>query len=65
MEEMLPTMVTKCTEMHVLPKFANVTTIFASFDLWMFKGGIETFPLLLVISLKLGNLCILLLGYLR
>jgi hypothetical protein len=51
--------------MHVLPKLANLTTIFASFDLWMFKGGIETFPLLLVISLKLGNLFILLLGYLR
>jgi hypothetical protein len=64
-EEMLPTMVTKCIEMHVLPKLANVTTIFASFDLWMFKGGIETFPLLSIISLKLGCLCMILLGYLR
>jgi len=41
--------------MHDLPKLANVTTIFASFDLWMFKGGIETFLLLLIISLKLGE----------
>ncbi len=41
---MLPTMVTKCTKMHVLPKLAYVTTSFTSFDLWMFKCGIETPP---------------------
>jgi hypothetical protein len=31
----------------------------------MFEGGIKTFLLLSIISLKLGSLCMLLLGYLR
>jgi hypothetical protein len=33
--------------MHVLPKLANATTISISFDLWMSKGGIDMFALII------------------
>jgi hypothetical protein len=36
-------MVTKCMEMHVLPKLVNATIVSTSFDIWMSKGGIDTF----------------------
>jgi hypothetical protein len=42
-----PTMVTKCKNMHVLPKLANATTISISFDLWMSRGGIDMFALVI------------------
>jgi hypothetical protein len=32
-------------EMHVLPKLANATIVSTSFDIWMYKGGIDTFVL--------------------
>jgi hypothetical protein len=35
-EEVLPTMVTKSMDIHVLQKLASPVIVFASFDLWMF-----------------------------
>jgi hypothetical protein len=40
-------MVTKSMDIHVLPKLTSVVTIFASFDLWMSKGGIDMFTLVI------------------
>jgi hypothetical protein len=40
-------MVTKSTDIHVLPKFTSVTIAFASFDLWMSRRGIDTFALVI------------------
>ncbi len=40
-------MVTKCMEMHVFPKFTNATIVYISFDLWMSRGGVETFILVI------------------
>jgi hypothetical protein len=42
-EKVLHAMVTKSMDIHVLPKLANATIVSASFDLWMFKGGIDMF----------------------
>jgi len=46
-EEVLLTMVTKSMDIHVLPKVAIVTTISISFDLWMSKGCIDMFILVI------------------
>jgi hypothetical protein len=40
-------MVTKSMDIHVLPKFISVTIVYASFDLWMSRGGIDTFALVI------------------
>jgi len=40
-------MVTKSMDIDVLPKFINVTIVSTSFDLWMSKGGIDTFALVI------------------
>jgi hypothetical protein len=40
-------MVTKFVDIHVLPKLASVTTISTSFELWMFKGVVDMFALVI------------------
>ncbi len=40
-------MVQKTMDLHVLPSLTIATTVFASFDLWMFKGGVDIFALLI------------------
>ncbi len=40
-------MVTKSMDIHVLPKFTSVAIISTSFDLWMSRGGIDTFALVI------------------
>ncbi len=40
-------MVTKSMDIHVLPKLGNVATISTSCDLWMSRGGIDTFSLVI------------------
>ncbi len=45
---MLLAMVTKSMDIHVLPKLANATIVFISFDLWMSRGCIDI--LILVIN---------------
>ncbi len=40
-------MVTKSMDIHVLPKLANTTIVSISFDLWMSKGCINTFILVI------------------
>ncbi len=46
-EEMLPTMVNKTMDHHVLPNLALAIMVSASFDLWMFRGGVDTFALVI------------------
>lgn len=38
--------------MHVLPKLVNIKTIFVSFDLWMSRGGVDTFSLVMNYFIK-------------
>lgn len=45
MEEMIPAVVPKTTNLHMLPILASITTMFTSFDIWMSKGGVNTFTL--------------------
>ncbi len=40
-------MVQKTTDSHVLPKLKTITIVSTSFDLWMSKGGIDTFALVI------------------
>ncbi len=40
-------MVPKTTNLHMLPILASTTTMFTSFDLWMSKGGVNTFTLII------------------
>lgn len=47
MKEMIPTMVPKITNLHMLPILAFTITMFTSFDLWMSKGGVNTFTLII------------------
>jgi hypothetical protein len=42
-EEMLLAMVKKTIDQHVLPKLKIVAIVATSFDLWMFRGGVDTF----------------------
>jgi hypothetical protein len=44
---MLFEMVQKTMDLHVLPKLKTITIISTSFDLWMSKGGIGTFALVI------------------
>jgi hypothetical protein len=46
-EEVLPAMVKTTMQLHVLPRLAEATTLLASFDLWMFRGGMDTFALVI------------------
>jgi hypothetical protein len=46
-EKVLPIMVTKYMDIHILPKLASVVIVSTSFDLWMSKGGINMFALLI------------------
>jgi hypothetical protein len=44
-EKILPRMVTKIVNLHMLPNLAFVIIVSYSFDIWMFKGGVNTFAL--------------------
>jgi hypothetical protein len=46
-EEVLLVMVTKSMDIHVLPKLTNITTVSILFDLWMSRGCIDTFILVI------------------
>ncbi len=45
-------MITVCMDMHVFPKLVSATIIFNSFDLWMSKGGVNTFALVINYLIK-------------
>jgi hypothetical protein len=45
--EMFFAMVKKTMDLHVFPNLAFAFTIFASFDLWMFKGDLDMFSLVI------------------
>jgi hypothetical protein len=47
MDDVLPTMVKKTLDLHVLPNLASTTIISTSFDLWMLKGSVDTFALVI------------------
>ncbi len=47
--------------MHILLNLIDVTIVFACFNLWMSKGDVDTFALVI----KLGSMWMLLLGCLR
>jgi hypothetical protein len=49
-EEMLLAMVNKTMDHHVLPNLALATMVSASFDLWMFRCGVDTFVLVIKFS---------------
>jgi len=46
-EHVLPKMVQKTMDLHVLHIFETTTTIATSFDLWMSKGGVDIFALMI------------------
>jgi hypothetical protein len=46
-DEVLPTMVEKTLDLHVFPNHTSITTISRSFDLWMFKGSVNIFALVI------------------
>ncbi len=47
MEELLPTMVRKTMDHHVLLNLASTTMVSISFFLWMSHGGVDTFALII------------------
>ncbi len=44
-KQVIPIMVTKTMNLHVLPNVEFETIIFYSFGLWMLRGGMDTFAL--------------------
>jgi len=48
MEEMLPVMLKKTLDQHVLPHLKITTIVLASFDLWMSHGNFDTFALVII-----------------
>jgi hypothetical protein len=46
-EEVLPTMVKKTMNYHVLPNLALTIMVSVSFDLWMSRGEVDTFALVI------------------
>jgi hypothetical protein len=46
-EEVLFIRVTKYMDIHILPKLASVAIVSTSFDLWMSKGSIDMFALVI------------------
>ncbi len=44
---MLLEMVQKTMDLHMLPNLETITIVFASFDLCMSKGGVNTFVLII------------------
>ncbi len=52
----IPAMVPKTTNLHMLPIFASTTTMFTSLDLWMSKGGVNTFTLVINYLNEIGIL---------
>ncbi len=46
-KEVLLAMVKKTMQLHVLPELVKATTLSTSFDLWMFRGSVDTFALVI------------------
>jgi hypothetical protein len=46
-EEVLFAMVKKTLDRHVLPNLKTTTTISTNFDLWLFRGSVDTFALVI------------------
>jgi hypothetical protein len=47
MDEVFSTMVKKTLDLHVLPNLASIAIVITSFDLWMFKGSVNIFALVI------------------
>ncbi len=48
MEEVLSAMVKKTLDQNVLPNLKTIITILTNFDLWMSRGGGDTFVLVII-----------------
>jgi hypothetical protein len=46
-EKVLLAMVKKTMQLHLLLELAMATTLSVSFDLWMSRGGVDTFALVI------------------
>jgi len=46
-EKMLPKMVQNTMDLHLLPNLEIATIVYIGFDIWMSKGGVNTFLLVL------------------
>ncbi len=57
--------VTKCMEMHVFPKFTSATIVYISFDLWMLRGGVDTFTLVINYLIEVWELMHVTVGLLK
>jgi hypothetical protein len=46
-EKFIPKMVTKTMNLHMLPNLSFVIIVSCSFDIWMFRGEVNTFALVI------------------
>jgi len=46
-EKVLPKMVQNTMDLHVLPNLEIATIVSIGFDIWMSKGGVNTFVLVI------------------
>jgi hypothetical protein len=47
-EKMLPTMVKNTLDQHILPNLKITGTVLTNFYLWMSRGGVDTFALVII-----------------
>jgi hypothetical protein len=47
-DELLPTMAKKIKNLHVLPNLASIATVSTSFNLWMSKGSVDIFAIVII-----------------
>jgi hypothetical protein len=47
-DEVLRTMVKNNLNLHVLPNFAYVAIVSTSFNLWMSRGSVDTFAIVII-----------------
>ncbi len=52
LEKVFHIMITVSMDMHVLPKLVSTAIVSTSFDLWMSKGGVNTFALVINYLIK-------------
>jgi len=52
-------------EMHVFPKFTSATIVYISFDLWMLRGGVDTFTLVINYLIEVWELMHVTVGLLK
>jgi hypothetical protein len=62
MDEVLPKMMQKTLDLHIFPNLSSTTTDSCNFDLWMCRGVVDTFTLMIIFLNESSNLIHVIVG---